>query len=72
MTATEWGQMAAANDIKLNKKKSDKDSIYNQGKSLAGFATKLPAKNAVETEAQRRNDYETAYNDYMKSHGKAS
>lgn len=72
MTATEWGQMAAANDIKLNKKKSDKDSIYNQGKSLAGFATKLPAKNAAETEAQRRNEYETAYNDYMKSHGKAS
>lgn len=72
MTATEWGQMAAANDIKLNKKKSDKDSIYNQGKSMAGFATKLPAKNAVETEAQRRKDYETAYNDYMKSHGKAS
>lgn len=72
MTATEWGQMAAANDIKLNKKKSDKDSIYNQGKSMVGFATKLPAKNAVETEAQRRKDYETAYNDYMKSHGKAS
>lgn len=72
MTATEWGQMAAANDIKLNKKKSDKDSIYNQGKSLAGFATNLPAKKAVETEAQRRNEYETAYNDYMKSHGKAS
>lgn len=72
MTATEWGQMAAANDIKLNKKKSDKDSIYNQGKSLAGFATNLPAKDAVKTEAQRRNEYETAYNDYMKSHGKAS
>lgn len=72
MTASEWGQMAAANDIKMNKKKSDKDSVYNQGIAMAGFATKLPAKNAVETEKQRRNEYDTAYNDYMKSHGKAS